>query len=174
MGGPGHGQRRLVPAGHQFSKNFSLYGERCGGLSVICPTADEADRVLGQLKAGIRRVYSSPPLHGERLVATVLDTPALHSRWVAEVQEMRERIKRMRVLLAQRLTAGLPGMSVDFLAEQHGMFSYTGLTSAEVDTLRDKHGIYLVRSGRMCVAGLNEGNVQAVADALIVVLKARG
>ena len=172
--------RAMVNAGlcplvtNSFSKNFSLYGERCGGLSVVCPTADEADRVLGQLKAGIRRVYSSPPLHGERLVATVLDTPALHSRWVAEVQEMRERIKRMRVLLAQRLTAGLPGMSVDFLTEQHGMFSYTGLTSAEVDTLRDKHGIYLVRSGRMCVAGLNEGNVQAVADALIVVLKARG
>lgn len=172
--------RAMVDAGlcplvtNSFSKNFSLYGERCGGLSVVCPTAGEADRVLGQLKAGIRRVYSSPPLHGERLVATVLDTPALHTRWVAEVQEMRERIKRMRVLLAQRLTAGLPGMSVDFLTEQHGMFSYTGLTAAEVDTLRDKHGIYLVRSGRMCVAGLNERNVQAVADALIVVLKARG
>lgn len=171
--------RAMVDAGlcplvtNSFSKNFSLYGERCGGLSVVCPTADEADRVLGQLKAGIRRVYSSPPLHGERLVATVLDTPALHTRWVDEVKDMRERIKRMRVLLAQRLTAGLPGMSVDFLTEQHGMFSYTGLTAAEVDTLRDKHGIYLVRSGRMCVAGLNEGNVQAVADALIVVLKAR-
>ena len=83
--------RAMVAAGlcplvtNSFSKNFSLYGERCGGLSVVCPTADEADRVLGQLKAGIRRVYSSPPLHGERLVATVLDTPALHSRWVAEV-----------------------------------------------------------------------------------------
>jgi aromatic-amino-acid transaminase len=172
--------RAMVDAGlcplvtNSFSKNFSLYGERCGGLSVVCPTADEADRVLGQLKAGIRRVYSSPPLHGERLVATVLDTPALQARWVDEVTEMRERIKRMRVLLAQRLTAGLPGMSVDFLTEQHGMFSYTGLTAAEVDTLRDKHGIYLVRSGRMCVAGLNEGNVQAVSDALIVVLKARG
>jgi aromatic-amino-acid transaminase len=87
---------------------------------------------------------------------------------------MRERIKRMRVLLAQRLTEGLPGMSVDFLTEQHGMFSYTGLTAAEVDTLRDQHAIYLVRSGRMCVAGLNERNVQAVADALIAVLKARG
>ena len=171
--------RAMVDAGlcplvtNSFSKNFSLYGERCGGLSVVCPTAGEADRVLGQLKAGIRRVYSSPPLHGERLVATVLDTPALHARWVDEVKEMRERIKRMRVLLAQRLTAGLPGMSVEFLTEQHGMFSYTGLTAAEVDTLRDDHGIYLVRSGRMCVAGLNEGNVQAVADALIVVLKAR-
>jgi aromatic-amino-acid transaminase len=171
--------RAMVEAGlcplvtNSFSKNFSLYGERCGGLSVVCPTAEEADRVLGQLKAGIRRVYSSPPLHGERLVAAVLDTPALHQQWVGEVKDMRERIKRMRVLLAERLTAGLPGMSVDFLTAQHGMFSYTGLTSDEVDTLREKHGIYLVRSGRMCVAGLNEGNVQAVADALIVVLRAR-
>ncbi len=171
--------RAMVDAGlcplvtNSFSKNFSLYGERCGGLSVVCPSKDEADRVLGQLKAGIRRVYSSPPLHGERLVAKVLNTGALNQRWVEEVKEMRERIKRMRVLLAETLSAGLPGMSVDFLTEQHGMFSYTGLTSDEVDTLREKHGIYLVRSGRMCVAGLNEGNVQAVADALIVVLRAR-
>ena len=172
--------RAMVEAGlcplvtNSFSKNFSLYGERCGGLSIVCPTAEEAGRVLGQLKAGIRRVYSSPPLHGEQLVATVLDTPELHQRWIEEVQEMRERILRMRTMLAQRLTAGLPEMSVDFLTEQHGMFSYTGLTATEVDMLRDEHGIYLVRSGRMCVCGLNEGNVQAVADALIVVWKARG
>lgn len=172
--------RAMVDAGlcplvtNSFSKNFSLYGERCGGLSVVCPTANEAERVLGQLKAGIRRIYSSPPLHGEQLVATVLDTPALHARWLEEVRAMRDRIKRMRILLAQRLHAALPGLSVEFLTEQRGMFSYTGLSPAEVDTLREQHAIYLVRSGRMCVAGLNEGNLAAVADALVRVIAARG
>ena len=125
--------------------------------------------MLGQLKAGIRRVYSSPPLHGEQLVATVLDTPELHQRWIEEVQEMRERILRMRTMLAQRLTAGLPEMSVDFLTEQHGMFSYTGLNPTQVARLKDEHAVYLVRSGRLCISGLTTDNVDYVARAIAAV-----
>jgi len=156
-----------------FSKNFSLYGERCGSLSVVCPTAAEAERVLGQLQAGVRRIYSSPPLHGAQLVGMVLASAPLRARWLDEVRGMRERIRRMRGRLAGLVAERLPGTPVDFLTRQRGMFSYTGLTAAEVDTLRERHGVYLVRSGRMCVAGLTDANVGAVADAMAAVLRER-
>ncbi len=170
--------RAMVDAGlvffvsSSYSKNFSLYGERCGAVSVVCESAEQAGRVLGQLKAAVRRNYSSPPTHGARLVAKVLGTPALRSAWEAELGEMRVRIKRMRELLHAGLTQALPGTNFDYFLTQRGMFSYTGLTPEQVDTLREVHGVYLVRSGRMCVACLNEGNVDTVAKAMAAVLKA--
>jgi aromatic-amino-acid transaminase len=147
---------------------------KCGGRSVVCPTARDAEQVLGQPKAGIRRLYSSPPLHGEQLVATVLHSDSLRRRWEAEVREMRERIQQMRQGLARLLAQRLPGMSTGFLTAQRGMFSYTGLHAAEVDLPRERHGIYMLRSGRMCVAGLNQANLATVADALSAVLRERG
>ncbi len=156
-----------------FSKSFSLYGERCGALSVVCADAAEAERVLGQLKATVRKNYSSPPTHGAAVVARVLDDPALRASWAAELDGMRARIAAMRQRLFDGVTARLAvaGVARDVrcLVSQRGMFSYTGLGAAQVDRLREQHGVYLVRSGRMCAAGLNAGNVDAVAAALAAV-----
>ena len=153
-----------------FSKSFSLYGERCGALSVVCPDAAQAALVLGQLKATIRKNYSSPPTHGGQIVARVLQTPALRAAWADELNAMRLRIAAMRQKLHAVLSAKLPGRDFGYFLSQRGMFSYTGLTPAQVDRLREDHAVYLVRSGRMCVAGLNTGNVEATAVAMAAVL----
>ena len=168
--------RALADAGvpffcaNSFSKSMSLYGERAGGLSVVCPTAAEAALALGQLKATVRRNYSSPAIHAGGVVATVLDTPALHEAWVDDVNAMRQRIKAMRLSLHGVLGAKVPGRNFDYFLTQRGMFSYTGLSAAQVDRLRVEFGVYLIRSGRMCVAGLNTGNVEATAIAIAAVL----
>ncbi len=168
--------RALADAGiaffvaNSFSKSFSLYGERVGGLSVVCPTAAEAGLVLGQLQTAVRKNYSSPPTHGSQIVARVLGTPALHQTWNDELSAMRQRIKAMRERLHAVLSAKLPGRDFGYFLSQRGMFSYTGLSAEQVDELREVHAVYLVRSGRMCVAGLNSGNVEATATAIAAVL----
>jgi aromatic-amino-acid transaminase len=149
---------------------MSLYGERCGALSVVCPDAAQAVNVLGQLKATIRRNYSNPPMHGGQLVARVLSTPELRAAWELEVKAMRERIQAMRKSLHAVLSAKLPGRDFSYFLTQHGMFSYTGLSPAQVERLKDEFGVYVLRSGRMCVAGLNTRNVEAVAVAMAAVL----
>jgi aromatic-amino-acid transaminase len=154
-----------------FSKSFSLYGERCGGLSVVCPDKAEADLVLGQMKATVRKNYSSPPTHGGQIVARVLQTPALYDQWAGELDAMRARIQAMRQKLHAVISAKLPGRNFDYFITQRGMFSYTGLTPEQVDRLREEHAVYLVRSGRMCVAGLNSSNVEATAVAMAAVLR---
>ncbi len=153
-----------------FSKSFSLYGERCGGLSVVCPNQAEADLVLGQLKATIRKNYSSPPTHGGQIVARVLQTPALYDQWAGELNAMRVRIQAMREKLHAVLSAKLPGRDFNYFLTQRGMFSYTGLSPEQADTLREVHAVYVLRSGRMCVAGLNSSNVEATAVAMATVL----
>ena len=153
-----------------FSKSFSLYGERCGALSVVCPSAAEAELVLGQMKATVRRNYSSPPTHGGQIVARVLQSPTLRAAWADELDAMRARIQAMRTQLHAVLTTKLPGRDFGYFLSQRGMFSYTGLSAAQVDRLREEHAVYLVRSGRMCVAGLNSGNVEATAVAMAAVL----
>jgi aromatic-amino-acid transaminase len=155
---------------NSFSKSMSLYGERAGALSVVCPSQAEAELVLGQLKATVRRNYSSPPIHAGLVVAKVLSEPKLRASWEAEVALMRERILAMRKTLHGVLTKKLPGRNFDYFLTQRGMFSYTGLTAAQVDRLREEHAVYLVRSGRMCVAGLNTRNVEATAVAMAAVL----
>ena len=153
-----------------FSKSFSLYGERCGALSVVCPDAAQAELVLGQMRATVRRNYSSPPTHGGQIVARVLQTPALYAQWADELNDMRERINLMRQRLFDVLQQKLPGKDFSYFLTQRGMFSYTGLSAEQVDQLREVHAVYLVRSGRMCVAGLNSGNVEATAVAMAAVL----
>jgi aromatic-amino-acid transaminase len=171
-----HAVRALADAGihffcaSSFSKSFSLYGERCGGLSVVCPDRAQAELVLGQMKATVRKNYSSPPTHGGQIVARVLQTPALRAQWAAELEAMRTRIRAMREKLHAVLAAKLPGRDFGYLLSQRGMFSYTGLSVEQVDRLREEHGVYLVRSGRMCVAGLNSANVEATALAMAAVL----
>ena len=155
---------------NSFSKIFSLYGERVGGLSVVCEDTDAAARVLGQLKAAVRRNYSSPPNFGAQVVATVLNDEQLTASWLAEVEQMRVRILEMRQVLVDVLKAEIPGRNFDYLLQQRGMFSYTGLSAAQVDRLREEFGVYLIASGRMCVAGLNHNNVQRVAQAFAAVM----
>jgi aromatic-amino-acid transaminase len=153
-----------------FSKNMSLYGERAGALSVVCGDAAEAELVLGQLKATVRRNYSSPPIHAAGIVGRVLGDPTLRASWEAEVQTMRERILAMRHRLHERLVARRPDLDFGYLLRQRGMFSYTGLAPAQADRLREEFGVYLLRSGRICVAGLNTGNVERTAAAMAAVL----
>ncbi|WP_399682547.1 aromatic amino acid transaminase [Xenophilus sp.] len=168
--------RALADAGvrffcsNSFSKSFSLYGERCGGLSVVCKDKEEADRVLGQLKSAVRANYSSPPTHGARIVTQVLETPELRAKWEAELGAMRGRIKDMRQRLHAALTKKLPGRDFGYFLTQRGMFSYTGLSPEQVDRLLKERAVYLVRSGRMCIAGLSTKNVEYVAEAMAAVL----
>ncbi len=155
---------------NSFSKIFSLYGERVGGLSVLCEDAEAAGRVLGQLKATVRRNYSSPPNFGAQVVAAVLNDEALKASWLAEVEEMRTRILAMRQELVKVLSTEMPERNFDYLLNQRGMFSYTGLRTAQVDRLREEFGVYLIASGRMCVAGLNAQNVHRGAKAFAAVM----
>lgn len=155
---------------NSFSKIFSLYGERVGGLSIVCDDAEEAARVLGQLKATVRRNYSSPPNFGAQVVSCVLNNPELKASWLAEVEAMRLRIIEMRQVLVDALTQAVPGKNFDFLLRQRGMFSYTGLSAAQVDRLRNEFGVYLIASGRVCMAGLNRNNVHQVAEAFAAVM----
>ena len=149
-----------------YSKSFSLYGERVGALSVACSTADVAKRVLSQLKRVIRANYSNPPTHGAAAITKVLSTPSLRTMWEEELAGMRSRIKRMRAELQKRLVAAGAGIDTDFITRQRGMFSYTGLSKTQMERLRNEFGIYGVDSGRICVAALNERNLDAVVEAI--------
>jgi aromatic-amino-acid transaminase len=155
---------------HSFSKNLSVYGERAGALSVVCRDADQAELVLGQLKATVRRNYSSPGIHAAGIVSRVLSDPALRANWERDVAAMRERILAMRRKLHAVLSERLPGRDFGYFLGQRGMFSYTGLSPEQVDRLREEHAVYLVRSGRMCVAGLTSANVHRAAEAFASVL----
>ncbi len=153
-----------------FSKSFSLYGERVGGLSVVCSSKDEAQRVLSQLKIVIRTNYSNPPTHGASIVAQVLTTPALRAQWEQELAGMRDRIKAMRTMLVQSLkTAGVE-QDLSYITQQQGMFSYSGMTATQMQRLRSEFGVYGVDSGRICVAALNERNIAGVAQAIAKVM----
>ena len=157
---------------NSFSKIFSLYGERVGGLTFVCDDQATAQKVLGQLKATVRRIYSSPPTTGALLVDNVLNDVDLTAQWQAELTEMRERIIKMRQILNEKLSQALPERDFSYLVKQQGMFSYTGLTAEQVDILKDQYAIYLVRSGRMCAAGLNLSNIDYVAESIAEVIKA--
>ena len=153
-----------------FSKSFSLYGERVGALSVVCASSDEAARVLSQLKIVIRTNYSNPPIHGAQVVAMVLADPALRAMWEEELAGMRQRIKRMRLALVERLQAAGVDRDLSFITQQQGMFSYSGLSKAQMQRLREEFGVYGVDSGRICVAALNSRNIDRVVAAIGEVL----
>lgn len=156
---------------NSFSKNMSLYGERVGALSVICPTTEEAKLVQSQLKLIIRRFYSSPPGHGNYIVDKTLNDPILFKQWEKEVYEIRDRIRAMRIHLHNVLQEKLPDRDFTYLSAQRGMFSFTGLSSEQVARLQCEYSIYIVENGRMCVAGLNSRNIDYVAQAMAEVLK---
>ena len=154
-----------------FSKSFSLYGERIGALSVVTAGKDEAARVLSQLKRVIRTNYSNPPTHGAALVAAALTDPEARALWESELSEMRNRIKAMRVALHAALKRMAPNANFENILTQRGMFSYSGLNKDQVLRLRAEFGIYAVDTGRICVAALNEKNVDLVAASIAKVLQ---
>jgi len=153
-----------------YSKSFSLYGERVGALTIVTGNKDESARVLSQVKRVIRTNYSNPPTHGGSIVATVLNTPELRQLWEQELGGMRERIRAMRKGLVDKLAAKGAKRDFSFVLKQRGMFSYSGLTSDQVDRMRNEFGVYAIGTGRICVAALNEGNLDAVASAIAAVL----
>ena len=155
---------------NSFSKNFSLYGERVGALSLVAGDADQAKRALSQLKRVVRSNYSNPPTHGASLVAAVLTTPDLRTLWEQELTAMRERVQDLRRQLVQRMEAHTQGLDASYIARQNGMFSYSGLTRDAVAKLRERHAIYAVDSGRICVAALNARNLDNVATAVAELL----
>ena len=156
-----------------FSKNFGLYCDRVGALTVVTHNADTTAAVHSQVKAAIRRVYSNPPAHGSAIVATILDDPALTEQWQAELATMRDRINDMRKLFAAKLDERGVQLSPDgnaFITRQNGMFSFSGLSKDRVAKLRDDHSIYIVGSGRINVAGITADNVDTLCDAIAKVM----
>lgn len=154
-----------------FSKSFSLYGERVGALTIVTAAKDEAARVMSQVKRVIRTNYSNPPTHGGAVVAAVLSDPALRAQWEEELAGMRLRIRAMRTGLVEKLAARGVAQDFSFVTKQRGMFSYTGLSAAQVEKLKTDFGIYAVSTGRICLAALNGKNIDYVADAIAAVLK---
>ncbi|WP_338847549.1 amino acid aminotransferase [Massilia sp. W12] len=152
-----------------FSKSFSLYGERVGALSVLAASAEEASRVLSQVKRVIRTNYSNPPLHGAQLVSTVLNAPELRQMWEDELGAMRVRIRANREAMVAALKEKA-GRDFSFVSAQKGMFSYSGLSKAQVERLRNEFSIYAIDTGRICVAALNSQNMSKVIDAIVKVL----
>jgi aromatic-amino-acid transaminase len=153
-----------------FSKSFSLYGERVGAFSLLAGSADEAARALSQVKRLVRTNYSNPPTHGGQIVATVLATPELRAQWEQELAGMRDRIKAMRKALVEKIRARAPQADFGFILDQRGMFSYSGLTKAQVERLRTEFSVYAIETGRICVAALNSKNIGYVADAVAKVV----
>ncbi|MFP5422719.1 MAG: amino acid aminotransferase [Gammaproteobacteria bacterium] len=153
-----------------FSKSFSLYGERVGALSIVTGSQEEAGRVLSQAKRVIRTNYSNPPTHGATVVANVLNSPELRALWEEELAGMRERIRGMRMAMVEQLAALNCKRDFSFVAQQRGMFSYSGLTAEQVERLKTEFGIYAVSTGRICVAALNQRNLPAVTQAIAQVL----
>jgi aromatic-amino-acid transaminase len=154
-----------------FSKSLSVYGERVGALSVVTASAEEAARVLSNVKRVVRTNYSNPPSHGSQIAATVLTNPELKALWEKELGEMRERIKAMRKALVDGVHKRVPASDWSFILKQRGMFSYSGLTKDQVRRLREKYSIYTIDTGRICVAALTTKNVDYVADAIADVIR---
>ena len=154
-----------------FSKSFSLYGERVGALSIVTAGRDEAARVLSQVKRIVRTNYSNPPTHGGAIVGAVLSSPELRGIWEEELAAMRDRIRAVRTGLVDKLRERAVTQDFSFVIHQRGMFSYTGLTTPQVERLRADYGIYAVSTGRICLAALNSRNIDYVATAIASVLK---
>ena len=153
-----------------FSKNFGLYRERTGALTVVADDKAQADTVMSQVKLRIRYNYSNPPSHGGQIVAVVLGDEELKAQWIEEVADIRNRINEMRHLFVKTLKD--KGVKEDFssIIDQRGMFSFSGLTKDQVARLRDEFSIYIVGSGRINVAGMTHDNMDRLCNAIKAVL----
>lgn len=153
-----------------FSKNFGLYNERTGALTVLCDSAETAQKAFSHLKLTIRRCYSNPPAHGGAIVSTIMADPELKARWELEVKDIRDRINEMRGLFVKTLKDKGVTRDFSFITKQKGMFSFSGLNKAQVDTLREKYSIYIIGSGRINVAGMTPSNMDRLCEAIADVL----
>jgi len=154
-----------------FAKNFGLYGERIGCLSMVAKDAEEADRLLSQLKILIRPTYSNPPIHGARIVATVLNDPVLEKQWYAECKLMADRIITMRTALVGGLVSAGSTKNCDHVTNQIGMFCFSGMTPEQVEKLRTEYHIYMTKNGRISMAGVTSKNVSYLAESMHAVTK---
>jgi aspartate/tyrosine/aromatic aminotransferase len=154
-----------------FSKNFGLYNERVGAITLKGAAQDAVDKAFSHLKITIRVIYSNPPSHGGAIVTTIMGNPDLRKEWEAEVADIRCRIKEMRELFVATLKTKGVKQDFSFLTAQYGMFSFSGLSDEQVKTLKEKYGIYIVGGGRMNVAGMTKANMQPLCTAIAEVLK---
>ncbi|MFT5112503.1 MAG: aspartate/tyrosine/aromatic aminotransferase [Parasphingorhabdus sp.] len=154
-----------------FSKNFGLYNERIGAITFIGETADEANKAFSHIKVAIRSNYSNPPAHGGGVVAEILTDPELRADWESELTDMRNRIFKMRVGLADGLASRGVDRDYSFIKQQKGMFSFAGITPAQVDRMREVHHVYAVGSGRINVGGITPADMDTLCDAIADVLK---
>lgn len=155
---------------NSFSKNFGLYNERIGAVTLVGATNDEAKVAFSQIKRTIRANYSNPPAHGAMIVSTILSRPELKAQWEQELAEMRERIAKMRTLFVESLAAAGVTQDFSFISHQMGMFSFSGLNKAQVEALKNEHGVYIVGSGRISVAGMTQSNMPAICKAIAAAL----
>ncbi len=153
-----------------FSKNFGLYKERVGAITLKGASADDVNKAFSNLKIIIRRLYSNPPSHGGAIVTTIMNDPALRAEWEGEVAQVRGRIAEMRQLFVDTLKAKGVTQDFSFLTGQCGMFSFSGLNPDQVKTLKEKHSIYIVGSGRINVAGMTKANMDPLCTAVAEVL----
>ncbi|SET03843.1 amino acid aminotransferase [Thorsellia anophelis] len=161
--------RELMVAS-SYSKNFGLYNERVGACTLVAADNESSVRAFSQIKSVIRANYSNPPAHGASVVATILDTPALRQEWEEELTAMRTRIKAMRDKFVVLLKEKGATQDFSFIQNQYGMFSFSGLTSDQVQRLRDEFAVYAVSSGRINVAGMTDHNIEALCQAIVAVL----
>lgn len=170
--------RRFVEDGHQFmlaqsfAKNFGLYGQRVGCFSVVCKDTEESKRVLSQIKILVRPMYSSPPIHGARIVQTILEDAELEAQWRLDCKEMADRVIDMRYALRTRLEKG-SSRNWQHVTDQIGMFCYSGLTKQEVMRVADEYHVYFTHDGRISMAGLTTKNIDYVAESIKAVIDQR-
>ncbi|QHS13543.1 amino acid aminotransferase [Shewanella sp. Arc9-LZ] len=155
---------------NSFSKNFGLYNERVGAVTIVAENQDDAVKSFSQIKKTIRANYSNPPAHGGLIVSTILADAALRQEWEIELTLMRERIAEMRSLFVESLKAEGVEQDFSFISRQNGMFSFSGLNKSQVARLKDEFAIYIVGSGRISVAGLTKNNIPAVCKAIAQVI----
>lgn len=155
---------------NSFSKNFGLYNERVGGITLVAKNSEIAESAFSQIKAGIRSNYSNPPAHGAAVVTTILNDGALYQEWVQEVADMRERIQEMRDLFVATLKEKGVSGDYSFICRQNGMFSFSGLSVEQVNRLKEEFAVYIVGSGRISVAGMTKENMQPLCNALAKVI----
>ncbi len=171
--------REFCDRGHEalicssFSKNFNLYGERVGAITVVGRSTVNALAVMSQFKSIIRTMYSTPPTHGAAIVAKVLFDDVLRRDWLTELESIRIRIGELREMFVVAIKQRLPEISFEHIRRQRGMFSQSGISGEAADRLKEDHSVYLLRSGRINVAGINATNLDPLCDAIAAVLTNR-
>jgi aspartate/tyrosine/aromatic aminotransferase len=153
------------------SKNFSLYGERVGGLYIVSPNRTASENVKSSVKQVIRTHYSNPPIHGAAVVAMILEDISLRHLWLQELDRMRGRINQVRELLTQTLNGRIQGRDLNYMKQGKGMFCFTGLNPLQAEVMVRDYGIYITGDGRINICGLNSSNIDYVAEALVTVLE---